>query len=123
MSNESIAKPSASMLSVMVGRFGTTLMVTATLALAFVITIEMINILFYDNWGDEYFLFRTAGVLSDVEIGPLTYLMFGSLLVALIRVCSYSCFMMYILHTCSVQRHAPQENVAPGMPLARYRQP
>ena len=83
MSNESAARPNSSFLGSMIGRLGTTLMVTATLALAFVITIEMINILFYDNWGDEFFLFRTAGVLADVEIGPLTYLMFGSLLVAL----------------------------------------
>lgn len=84
MSNAaSAATKTSSLLGSAIGRLGTTLMVTATLALAFVICIETINILFYDDWGDEYFLFRSAGILQNVDIGPLTYLMFGSLLVAL----------------------------------------
>ena len=65
------------------GRLGTWLMIVATVALAFVMCVEIINILFYDPFSDERFLFRLAGSLSDVSIGPLTYLMFGSLLVAL----------------------------------------
>ncbi len=67
----------------LVGNLGTWLVVLATVGFAFIIAVELINSLFYDHYGDEYFLFRLAGVLSDVDIGPLTYLMFGSLLVAL----------------------------------------
>lgn len=67
----------------LLGKFGTWLMILATVSLAFIICVETINILFYDPYGEDYFLFRFAGVLSDIAIGPLTYLMFGSLLVAL----------------------------------------
>ncbi|GGO84851.1 tripartite transporter large subunit [Marinobacterium nitratireducens] len=65
------------------GTLGTWLMILATAGMAFVIGIETINTLFFDPYEDQYFLFRLAGSLADVEIGPLTYLMFGSLLVAL----------------------------------------
>lgn len=65
------------------GRLGTVLMVVATVALAFIMFVEVINILFYNPFSDEKFLFKLAGSLSGIEIGPLTYLMFGSLLVAL----------------------------------------
>lgn len=67
----------------LIGKIGTWLMVVSTVLFAFVICVEVINIAFYDPWGDDYFLFRLAGVLSNVSIGPLTYLMFGSLLIAL----------------------------------------
>lgn len=67
----------------LLGKFGTWLMIVATVSLAFVICVEVINILFYDPWEEEYFLFRFAGSMADIAIGPLTYLMFGSLLVAL----------------------------------------
>ncbi|RBP33467.1 tripartite ATP-independent transporter DctM subunit [Marinobacter pelagius] len=67
----------------LIGKLSTWLMIAATVALAFIICVEMINILFYDPWSDEKFLFKLAGSLSDVKIGPLTYLMFGSLAVAL----------------------------------------
>ena len=67
----------------MLSKLGTWLMIIATVAFGFMILVEVINILFYDPYGDEYFLFRFAGSLSDVSIGPLTYLMFGSLLVLL----------------------------------------
>ncbi|NVK32764.1 MAG: TRAP transporter large permease subunit [Gammaproteobacteria bacterium] len=66
-----------------IGRLGHYLMVLSTLALASVVVVEIINISFFDPWGDEKFLFRLEGALADVPIGPLTYLMFGSLLVAL----------------------------------------
>lgn len=66
-----------------VGLLGTWLVVLVTAAFMFIIGVELINSVFYDPYEDQYFLFRLAGVLSDVEIGPLTYLMFGSLLVAL----------------------------------------
>lgn len=66
-----------------IGTLGTWLMVAATLGMALVIGVEMINTLFYDPYEDDYFLFRLAGSLEDMDIGPLTYLMFGSLLVAL----------------------------------------
>lgn len=64
-------------------RFWTWLMILATVGTAFAVAVEMINILFYDPYGDEYFLFRTASILSDVDIGTLTWLMFGSLFVCL----------------------------------------
>ena len=67
----------------LIGKLSTWLMIAATVALAFIICVEMINILFYDPWSDEKFLFKLSGSLSDVKIGPLTYLMFGSLAVAL----------------------------------------
>ena len=67
----------------MLGKLGTWLMILATVSLGFIILVEVINILFYDPWSDDRFLFRLSGSLADVKIGPLTYLMFGSLLVAL----------------------------------------
>lgn len=67
----------------LVGKLGTWLMILATVGFAFIICVEMINILFYDPFSDDKFLFKLAGSLSSVEIGPLTYLMFGSLFVAL----------------------------------------
>ncbi|MFO7529370.1 MAG: TRAP transporter large permease subunit [Marinobacter sp.] len=67
----------------LIGKLSTWLMIAATVGLAFVICVEMINILFYDPFSDEKFLFKLSGSLSDVKIGPLTYLMFGSLAVAL----------------------------------------
>ncbi|WP_165856351.1 TRAP transporter large permease [Marinobacter sp. JSM 1782161] len=75
--------PAASAANRMIGQFGTWLMIIATVSLAFIIAVELINILFYDPYGDEYFLFRLAGSLYGVEISTLTFLMFGSLLVAL----------------------------------------
>jgi len=67
----------------MAGKLGTWLMILATVGFGFVICVEMINILFYDPFSDEKFLFKLAGSLASVDIGPLTYLMFGSLLLAL----------------------------------------
>ena len=65
------------------GKLGTWLMILATVGFGLIICVEMINILFYDPFSDEEFLFKFAGSLASVEIGPLTYLMFGSLFVAL----------------------------------------
>lgn len=53
------------------------------LLLALVMVVEAINIAFYDPWGEDYFLFRLQGVLGAVEMGPLTWIMFGSLFVLL----------------------------------------
>ncbi|MGD9870069.1 MAG: TRAP transporter large permease subunit [Thauera sp.] len=53
------------------------------LLLAFVMAVEAVNIAFYDPWGEDYFLFRLQGVLGAVEMGPLTWIMFGSLFVLL----------------------------------------
>lgn len=64
-------------------RFGTWLMIAATLTLTFITLVEIVNILFYDSYGDEYFLFRLQGLLSEVHISTLTWIMFGSLLVLL----------------------------------------
>ena len=54
-----------------------------TLTLLAVVLVEMINIIFYDPYGDEYFLFRTAGILASYDIATLTWYMFGSLLILL----------------------------------------
>lgn len=54
-----------------------------TLAFAGVVVVELINVFFYDPYGDEYFLFRTAGMFSGVDISTLTWWMFGSLAVLL----------------------------------------
>ena len=53
------------------------------LALALVMMVEAVNIAFYDPWGEDYFLFRLQGVLGGVGMGPLTWIMFGSLFVLL----------------------------------------
>lgn len=65
------------------GRFWTWAMILASVALLLVVAVEMINIAFYDPYGDEYFLFRSAGILGDTDIAELTIVMFGSLLVLL----------------------------------------
>ncbi|KMQ76319.1 TRAP transporter large permease [Marinobacter subterrani] len=65
------------------GKLGTWLMIIATAVLAFIMLVEIINILFYDPFSDEHFLFKLAGSLAGIKISTLTYLMFGSLLVAL----------------------------------------
>lgn len=77
-------KPVRSLGSKLLGTFGTWAMVAAAGALSFVVLIEIINIMFYDPYGDEYFLFRTAGILSDVDIADLTWIMFGTLFVVLL---------------------------------------
>ena len=61
----------------------TLLLILATATVTFVTLVEIINITFYDPYGDEYFLFRLQGILSDVHIGTLTWIMFGSLFVLL----------------------------------------
>ena len=53
--------------------------VLATLVLAFITCVELINTLFYDPWSDERFLFTFAESLASVSISHLTILMFGSL--------------------------------------------
>jgi tripartite ATP-independent transporter DctM subunit len=54
-------------------------MILATLGVAFVVLVEIVNVLLYDPYGDERFLFTLSGSLEDISIGPLTFLMFGSL--------------------------------------------
>ncbi|MBT0963294.1 TRAP transporter large permease [Denitromonas iodatirespirans] len=65
------------------GRLGTAALILSTGAALFVFGVELINVLFYDPYEDARFLFTTAGLLEDVEIRELTYIMFGSLLVLL----------------------------------------
>lgn len=65
------------------GLLGTWLMIIATSGALLVLGIETFNSIYYGPYSDEYFLFRSAGILSEMEIAPLTYLMFGSLFVAL----------------------------------------
>ena len=67
----------------LLGKLGTWLLVLATGGLLLVLGVETFNALYYGPWSDDYFLFRTAGILADLDIEPLTYLMFGSLLVLL----------------------------------------
>jgi len=66
------------------GTLWTWLMIAASVSLAVVVLVEVINITFYDPYGDDYFLFRTAGSLASVDIADLTWIMFGSLLVVLL---------------------------------------
>jgi len=65
------------------GKFGTWLLIIASVLAAFVVTVEVINILLYDPWSEEVFLFRSAGILASVDISTLTWIMFGSLVVVL----------------------------------------
>ncbi|MDH5599658.1 MAG: TRAP transporter large permease subunit, partial [Gammaproteobacteria bacterium] len=65
------------------GRIWTWLMILATAGMTFAVVVELINILFYDPYEEEYFLFRTAGMLQDTGIEDLTWIMFGTLFVAL----------------------------------------
>ena len=65
------------------GKFWTWLMILATAGMVFVFAVELINIAFYDPYEEEYFLFRTAGMLEGADIETLTWLMFGTLFVAL----------------------------------------
>jgi len=64
-------------------RFWTWFLYLTSAITLFVVGVELINILFYDPYGDEYFLFRTAGALAGTEISTLTWIMFGTLLVFL----------------------------------------
>lgn len=61
------------------GKLWSYLMILATVGVAFVVLVEVINVLFYDPFGEERFLFTLAGSLADVDVGTLTVLMFGSL--------------------------------------------
>lgn len=65
------------------GRIWTWVMIISAVVLVLISVIEIINTLFYDPYGDEHFLFTLGGVLADVGIGKLTFLMFGSLAVLL----------------------------------------
>jgi tripartite ATP-independent transporter DctM subunit len=60
-------------------------LVTYGLSLLFaaVVGVEIINVLFYDPYGDAYFLFRLQGILAQVDMSTLTWIMFGSLFVLL----------------------------------------
>jgi tripartite ATP-independent transporter DctM subunit len=51
----------------------------ATCGFIFICFVELINILFYDPYEEERFLFSFAESLMETEIETLTFLMFGSL--------------------------------------------
>jgi len=51
--------------------------------LGVLVTVEVINVAFYDPYAEGEFLWRLSGALSGIAIGPLSLLMFGSLLVLL----------------------------------------
>jgi tripartite ATP-independent transporter DctM subunit len=65
------------------GKLWTWVMIAATAAVVLIVLVELINVLFYDPYGDEHFLFTLSGSLANVGIGTLTFLMFGSLAVLL----------------------------------------
>ncbi|MEZ5645905.1 MAG: TRAP transporter large permease subunit [Burkholderiaceae bacterium] len=54
-----------------------------TLLVAAVVGVEIVNILAYDPYGDDFFLFRLQGILNGVDMATLTWIMFGSLFVLL----------------------------------------
>ncbi|TNF63758.1 MAG: TRAP transporter large permease subunit [Burkholderiales bacterium] len=54
-----------------------------TLLVAAVVGVEIVNILAYDPYGEEFFLFRLQGILGGVDMATLTWIMFGSLFVLL----------------------------------------
>jgi hypothetical protein len=61
------------------GKIWTWIMVAATSAVVLICLIEGVNILFYDPYEEERFLFSLGESLIDTEIETLTFLMFGSL--------------------------------------------
>ncbi|WP_022664804.1 TRAP transporter large permease [Desulfospira joergensenii] len=65
------------------GKFWNFVVYGVSILILFVVAVEMINIMFYDPYGDEKFLFRTAGMLAGYDIANLTWYMFGSLLILL----------------------------------------
>ncbi|SDG46212.1 TRAP transporter, DctM subunit [Limimonas halophila] len=52
-------------------------------AMALLLAVEVINVAFYDPYGDAKFLWRLAGSLQGIDIATLSFLMFGALLVLL----------------------------------------
>jgi len=62
-----------------VGKLWTWITIAATAAVVLIVLVELVNVLFYDPYGDEHFLFTLSGSLANVGIGALTFLMFGSL--------------------------------------------
>ena len=66
------------------GDFWTWVMIATTLLITFIVSVEIINILFFDPYDPKsYFLFRTAGSLAGADIATLTWIMFGTLMVFL----------------------------------------
>jgi len=61
------------------GKFSHYLMLLAVFTVTFIVLVEIINVLFYDPYGEKHFLFTLGGSLADVGIAKLTFLMFGSL--------------------------------------------
>ncbi|MBD3670328.1 MAG: TRAP transporter large permease subunit [Gammaproteobacteria bacterium] len=76
MSSQAVASNNSS-------RFWTWALIITSAVVLFIVAIELINIAFYDPYEDEYFLFRTAGMLAETDIATLTWVMFGTLLVFL----------------------------------------
>ena len=64
-------------------KFWTWLMIIATASLTLAVVVELINIIFYDPYEEEVFFYSTAGMLEDMHISDLTWLMFGTLFAAL----------------------------------------
>ncbi|MDH5182731.1 MAG: TRAP transporter large permease subunit, partial [Gammaproteobacteria bacterium] len=66
------------------GDFWTWAMIVTTAIFAFIVSVELVNILFFDPYDEEsYFLFTFAGMLGGADIASLTWIMFGTLFVFL----------------------------------------
>lgn len=61
------------------GKIWTWIMIVATVTVVLICVVEGVNILFYDPYEDERFLFSLGGILEEMGIETLTFLMFGSL--------------------------------------------
>ena len=61
------------------GKLWTWIMIAATTAVVLICLVEAVNILFYDPYEEERFLFSLGESLIDTDIEALTFLMFGSL--------------------------------------------
>lgn len=59
------------------------LVLICCLVLGTLVFVEVVNVAFYDPYGESRFLWSFQGALSGIAIGPLSFLMFGTLLVLL----------------------------------------
>ncbi|MBI1396585.1 MAG: TRAP transporter large permease subunit [Betaproteobacteria bacterium] len=65
------------------GKIGTYVLIGAMAIVVAVTAVELVNILFYDPWGDTHFLFTLSGVFENMDVATLTILMFVSLAILL----------------------------------------
>ena len=73
------------------GKIWTWIMVAATAIVVLICLIEAVNILFYDPYEEERFLFSFGESLAETGIESLTFLMFGSLALLLMEQAGRAC--------------------------------